>query len=130
MLGSKKIYTVGEFWNTGACHDPLHGFDRKFHILRQNHKECRFMGFTWPQIQSFLDFINGFAMREDETPRSFFNDFYLFLESLIWKKCQDFLRFMELFSHALKSMEARYRYGEIMQEVWYSQGMELVEALY
>ena len=29
----------------------------------------------------------------------------------------------------MKSMEARYRYGEIMQEVWYSQGMELVEAL-
>ena len=26
-------------------------------------------------------------------------------------------------------MEARYCYGEILQEVWYSQGMELVEAL-
>lgn len=38
-------------------------------------------------------------------------------------------RFTELFSHPSKSMEARYRYGEILQEVWYSQGMELVEAL-
>ena len=38
-------------------------------------------------------------------------------------------RFIELFSNLSKSMEARYRYGEIMQEVWYSQGMELVEAL-
>jgi hypothetical protein len=26
--------------------------------------------------------------------------------------------FMELFSHSSKSMEARYRYGEVMQEVW------------
>jgi hypothetical protein len=38
-------------------------------------------------------------------------------------------RFMELFNHPSKSIEARYRYGEVMQEVWYSQGMELVEAL-
>src|SRR5579859_4406827 len=38
-------------------------------------------------------------------------------------------RFLELFSHPSKSLEARYRYGEILQEVWYSQGMELVEVL-
>src|SRR5579859_6572534 len=38
-------------------------------------------------------------------------------------------RFLELFSHQSKSLEARYRYGEVLQEVWYSQGMELVEAL-
>jgi DDE superfamily endonuclease/Transposase len=38
-------------------------------------------------------------------------------------------RFTELFNHPSKSLEARYRYGEILQEVWYSQGMELVEAL-
>jgi len=38
-------------------------------------------------------------------------------------------RFLELFNHPSKSLEARYRYGEILQEVWYSQGMELVGAL-
>jgi hypothetical protein len=38
-------------------------------------------------------------------------------------------RFMELFHHPSKSLEARYRYGEVLQEVWYSQGMEMVEAL-
>ena len=38
-------------------------------------------------------------------------------------------RFEELFSYASKSMEARYRYSEVLQEVWYSQGMEMVEAL-
>lgn len=38
-------------------------------------------------------------------------------------------RFMELFHYASKSLEARYRYGEVLQEVWYSQGMEMVEAL-
>jgi len=38
-------------------------------------------------------------------------------------------RFLELFSHPSKSLEARYRYGEVLQEVWYSQGMELVTAL-
>jgi len=37
-------------------------------------------------------------------------------------------RFLEMFSHPSKSLEARYRYGEILQEVWYSQGMELMEA--
>lgn len=37
-------------------------------------------------------------------------------------------QFMELFNHPSKSLGARYRYGEILQEVWYSQGMELVEA--
>jgi hypothetical protein len=38
-------------------------------------------------------------------------------------------RFLKMFNHPLKSMDARYRYGEVMQEVWYNQGMELVEAL-
>ena len=38
-------------------------------------------------------------------------------------------RFLELFSHPSKSLEARYRYGEVLQEVWYNQGMELVNAL-
>jgi len=38
-------------------------------------------------------------------------------------------RFLELFSHASKSLEARYRHGEVLQEVWYNQGMEMVEAL-
>jgi len=38
-------------------------------------------------------------------------------------------RFLELIDHPSKSLEARYRYSEVLQEVWYSQGMELVEAL-
>jgi hypothetical protein len=38
-------------------------------------------------------------------------------------------RFMELFNHPSKSVEARYRYSKVLQEVWYSQGMELVMAL-
>jgi len=38
-------------------------------------------------------------------------------------------RFLELFSHPSKSLEARYRYGEVLQEVWYNQGIELITAL-
>ena len=38
-------------------------------------------------------------------------------------------RFSELFNHPSKSLEARYRYEEVLQEVWYSQGQELVDAL-
>jgi Transposase/DDE superfamily endonuclease len=38
-------------------------------------------------------------------------------------------RFAELFNHPSKSLEARYRYGEILKEVWYSQCMELIKAL-
>ena len=38
-------------------------------------------------------------------------------------------RFIELFNHASKSLEAKYRYGEVLQEVWYSQGNEMVDAL-
>jgi len=38
-------------------------------------------------------------------------------------------RFLELFNHPSKSLEARYRYSEVLQEVWYLQGMELIEAL-
>ena len=37
--------------------------------------------------------------------------------------------FLELFNYPSKSLEARYRYSEVLQEVWYSQGMEMVEAL-
>jgi len=36
---------------------------------------------------------------------------------------------MELFNYASKSFEARYYYAEVLQEVWYDQGMEMVEAL-
>ena len=38
-------------------------------------------------------------------------------------------RFSEMFNYPSKGLEARYRYGEVMQEVWYSQGMEMVEVL-
>jgi len=38
-------------------------------------------------------------------------------------------RFTELFNHPSKSLEARYRYGEVLQEVWYNQGLEMVESL-
>ena len=38
-------------------------------------------------------------------------------------------QFIEMFNHPSKSLEARYRYGEVLQEVWYSQGRELVDAL-
>jgi len=36
---------------------------------------------------------------------------------------------MKMFSDPSKSLEARYRYSEVLQEVWYTQGMELVEVL-
>jgi len=38
-------------------------------------------------------------------------------------------QFMKMFGHPSKSLEARYPYGEVLQEVWYTQGMELVDAL-
>jgi len=38
-------------------------------------------------------------------------------------------RFLELFNHPSKSLEARYRYSEVLQEVWYTQGIELVTKL-
>ena len=38
-------------------------------------------------------------------------------------------RFLELFNHPSKSLEARYRYSEVLQEVWYTQGIELVNKL-
>ena len=44
-------------------------------------------------------------------------------------KAQFHKRFTELFNYPSKSLEARYRYGEVLQEVWYHQGMEMVEAL-
>jgi len=44
-------------------------------------------------------------------------------------KARFYKRFSELFNHPSKSLEARYRYSEVLQEVWYSQGIELVEAL-
>ena len=38
-------------------------------------------------------------------------------------------RFIEMFNHPSKSLEARYRYTAVLQEVWYTQGRELVDAL-
>jgi hypothetical protein len=38
-------------------------------------------------------------------------------------------RFMELFNHPSKSLEARYRYSEILQQVWYDQGRAIVHAI-
>ena len=38
-------------------------------------------------------------------------------------------QFIQLFNHLSKSLEARYRYGEVLQEVWYNLGMDLVNAL-
>jgi len=38
-------------------------------------------------------------------------------------------RFIEMFNHPSKSLEARYRYSEVLQEVWYSQRHELVDVL-
>jgi hypothetical protein len=38
-------------------------------------------------------------------------------------------RFTQLFNHPSKSLEARYRYSEVLQEVWYSQGQELIDHL-
>jgi len=49
----------------------------------------------------------------------------------LWEefKNQFHKRFIELFNHPSKSLEARYRYGEVLQEVWYNQGMKMVDAL-
>lgn len=49
----------------------------------------------------------------------------------LWVQLKDafYKRFIELFSHPSKSLEARYRYGEVLQEVWYNQGQELIDAL-
>jgi hypothetical protein len=33
-------------------------------------------------------------------------------------------RFTELFNHPSKRPEARYRYGEVLQEGWYNQGLD------
>jgi DDE superfamily endonuclease/Transposase len=38
-------------------------------------------------------------------------------------------RFTEMFNHPSKSLEARYRYAAVLQEVWYAQGRQLVDAL-
>jgi len=38
-------------------------------------------------------------------------------------------QFTELFSHPSKSAEARYRYSAVLEEVWYSQGQEMIDAL-
>jgi len=35
--------------------------------------------------------------------------------------------FIELFNRPSKSMEAKYRHSEILQKVWYDQGMKLIE---
>jgi hypothetical protein len=39
-----------------------------------------------------------------------------------------YTRFTKLFNHPSKSLKARYWYGEVLQEVWYSQGQELIDA--
>lgn len=44
-------------------------------------------------------------------------------------KTQFHKRFIELFDHPSKGLEARYRYGEVLQEVWYNQGLEMVDSL-
>ena len=44
-------------------------------------------------------------------------------------KEQFYKRFTELFNHLSKSLEACYWYGEVLQEVWYNQGLEMVESL-
>jgi hypothetical protein len=38
-------------------------------------------------------------------------------------------QFVALFNHPSKSLEARYRYGEVLQAVWYNQGMKIVKSL-
>ena len=38
-------------------------------------------------------------------------------------------QFTKMFNHPSKSLEARYRYGQVLQDVWYTQGRELVDAL-
>jgi len=35
-----------------------------------------------------------------------------------------------MFDHPPKRLEARYRYREVLQEVWYNQGCTLVDALF
>ena len=44
-------------------------------------------------------------------------------------KCRFHKQFIELFNCPSKSLEARYRYGEVLQDVWYNQGLEMVESL-
>jgi DDE superfamily endonuclease len=38
-------------------------------------------------------------------------------------------RFTEMFNHPSKSLEARYRYGEVLKEIWYGQGQALIDVL-
>jgi len=49
----------------------------------------------------------------------------------LWEefKAQFYKRFIELFGHPSKSLEAHYQYGEVLQEVWYKQGWEIVDSL-
>ena len=37
--------------------------------------------------------------------------------------------FMKMFNHPSKSLEARYCYGKVLQEIWYSQGQALIDTL-
>ena len=39
------------------------------------------------------------------------------------------MRFLQLFNYPSKNLEVRYHYNEVLQEIWYPQGIELVEAL-
>src|SRR5262249_17790359 len=38
-------------------------------------------------------------------------------------------RFIQLFNHPSKSLEARYRYGEVLQQVWYEISQDLINKL-
>ena len=38
-------------------------------------------------------------------------------------------RFHTMFEYPSKSLEARYRYGEVLQQVWYEIGQDLIDAL-
>ena len=38
-------------------------------------------------------------------------------------------RFLDMLNHPSKSLETQYRYSEVLQEAWYLEGMETVEAL-
>ena len=49
----------------------------------------------------------------------------------LWEEFKDQFhkQFIELFDHSSKSLETCYRYGKVLQEVWYNQGMKMVDAL-
>ena len=38
-------------------------------------------------------------------------------------------QFIRMFNYPSKSLEARYRYGEVLQQVWYELGQHVIDAL-